>query len=351
MEEELRDLRKVRVVASGLAWNEGHPVDGGGALGRYFDDQPFCNAVWFQATGNTRGQAWSGLFRDRDGDGVMEFVPPATHLPPGRWGPDLAFLSWRLVSGATAADVPAGTRLRVSIQWREPHDPEFLRHGEDAYRQPLASVRLMLLRQLDPTGAKQPADDFQVVAQTSGLPQRLDNQAGSAVYEQTLEFTVAQAGRYALRVEARVPASIRPPGEPTVPAAEKMWELRPRLFVETLGVPGRAVLADFATEVGGIGTPGDARAPITVGAADATGKALPSSATGPALGMELTPKPSVLAPAVDVGPGPASGTSLSTGFAAGLAASAISAGAPADKLLRTMGTSAGGSLRVPDRWR
>jgi hypothetical protein len=350
LEEELRDLRRVRVVATGLAWYEGQPVDGGGALGRHLDDQPFKNAVWFQAVGDTRGQAWADLFRDRDSDGVMEFVPAGTHLPPGRWSASLAFLAWQPSTGAAVADLPANARLRLSIQWREPHDPDFLRHGQDAYRTPLASPRLLLLRQLDPTGTKQPADDFQVVAQTTGLPQRLDNQADSAVYEQAIEFTVPAGGRYALRVEGRVPYGIRPAGEPTVPAAERLWELRPRLFVNTVAGAGRVVLADFATAQGALGTPADARQPITVGAADASGRVLPSSASGVAFGMELSPRPAVLSPVVGTGAGAAPGTSLSAGFAAGLAASAVSAGAPADKLLRSLGTRPGTALRVPDRW-
>ncbi len=350
MEEELRDLRKVRIVATGLAWNEGMPVDGGGPLSRYFDDEPFRKALWFQAAGDTRGQAWAGLFRDRDGDGVMEFLPAGTHLPPGRWSPSTAFLSWQPAAGPAVADVPADTRLRLSVQWREPHDPDFLRHGQDAYRRPLAAPRLLLLRQLDPTGTKQPADDFQVVAQTVGLPQRLDNQPDSAVYEQTVEFTVTRAGRYALQVEARVPATIRPPGEPTVPAADKTWELRLRVFVDTLSGAGRVVLADFATAEGSLGTPADARQAITVGAADATGKPLPGSASGSAFGTELLVKPAVLSPAVGAGEGAGPGSSLSAGFAAGLAASALSAGAPAEKFLRAMGTTAGAPLRVPPDW-
>jgi hypothetical protein len=350
LEQDLRDLRRVRVVATGLAWNEGQPVDGGGALGRYFDDEPFRNALWFQAAGDTRGQAWVGLFRDQDGDGVMEFLPTGTHLPPQRWSPTLAFLAWQPAAGAAVADIPANTRLRLSIQWREPHDPDFLKHGQDAYRKPLASPRLLLLRQLDPAGTKQPADDFQVVAQTAGLPQRLDNQPGSAVYEQTVEVLITQAGRYALQIEGRVPASIRPAGEPTVPARDRTWELRPRVFVQTVTGAGRAVFADFATTEGAVATPGDARRTITVGATDASGKALPESASGSAFGTELLPMPTVRSAAVNVGEGPAPPTSLSAGFAAGLAASAISAGAPTDKLLRAWGTPPGAVLKVPEGW-
>jgi hypothetical protein len=350
MEDDLHGLRKVRVVATGLSWPDGHPVDGGGALGRFFDDQPFRKALWFQAAGDTRGQAWAGLFHDRDGDGVMEFLPAGAALPAGRWSPSLAFLSWLPATGAATADLPAGARVRLSVQWREPHDPDFLRNGEDAYRKPLAAPRLVLLHQLDPAGTKQPADDFEVVALTAGLPQRLANEPGTAVYEQTVEFALKQAGRYALRVEGQLPATIRPADSPTVPAAEKMWELRPRVFVDTLAGLGRVVLTDFATAEGSLGTPGDAHQAITVGAADAAGKPLPASASGPGLGLDLLPKPTVLSPAVAGGEGPASGSSLSAGFAAGLAASAMSAGAPTDKFLKMMGTAPGRLLRVPETW-
>jgi hypothetical protein len=110
------------------------------------------------------------------------------------------------------------------------------------------------------------------------------------------------------------------------------------------------VLADFATGEGSLGTPGDARQAITVGAADASGKPMPPSACGLAFGLELLTKPTVLSPGVSAGDGPASGTSLSAGFAAGLAASAMSAGAPTEKFLRFLGTAPGGMLRVPDYW-
>jgi hypothetical protein len=111
-----------------------------------------------------------------------------------------------------------------------------------------------------------PADDLAVVAQSVGLPQRLDNQPNSAVYEQTVEFNVPEVGRYVLRVEfpGGVPAGIRPAGVPTLPALNKAWELRPRIFLETLQGQGRAVLLDYATSTALPGMPGDAQAIITV---------------------------------------------------------------------------------------
>ena len=47
-------------------------------------------------------------------------TPPKT----GRWTPELNFLAFRNGAELDEADLPAETRLRISIQWREPHDPE-----------------------------------------------------------------------------------------------------------------------------------------------------------------------------------------------------------------------------------
>jgi hypothetical protein len=320
------------VVACGLVWREGHPVDGGGTLSRYFDDRPFRSAFWFQAAGDTRGQSWAGPFRDRDGDGIMEFLPLEARLPAGLWGSTEAFLAWQPPGEKAVADLPAGARVRVSIQWREPHDPDFLRHGEDVYRLPLAAIRLLVLRQLDPTGQKQPADDFEVVALSSGWPQRLDNQPASAVYEQTVEFLVKETGRYAMQVEGRPWPGIRPRGTPSLPAVEPTWELRPRLFLETLDGAGRAILRDLATSEGSIGTPGDARRTITVGTVSPEGSRDTTSAAGPVFNLELLNKPTVL------GQGKAD-TAWAAGYAAGLAARALSTGSTGPTFLKGLPNS------------
>jgi hypothetical protein len=344
----LRGLRGIHVVASSLVWDEGYPADGSSALSRWFDDRPFHAALWLQAAGDTRGQSWSGLFRDVDGDGRMEFTPPCTPHKDSLWTNQLNALAWQPAGGARAADLPAGARLRVSIQWQEAHDPEFLRHGEDLYRSSLANLNLVVLRQLDPSGATRPADDLEVVAQSVSLPQRLTNEPASATYEQTVEFTVKQPGRYLVRVEGRIPEGIRPPGEPTLPAIQQTGEIRPRLFVQTLEGPGRAVLADYATAMGSLGVPADARQVITVGAASLAGKGEPYSAGGPPHNVELLAKPDVLA--YDAMSTTEQGTGMATGFAAGLAASALSAGVPRCRFLEELQVPPGGVLRVPSRW-
>jgi hypothetical protein len=332
MERDLRNLRGLQAVACALVWPAGYPVDGSSALSRYFDRRPFCSTLWFQSAGNTRGQAWTGLFRDIDGNGVMEFAPPDAPLAGGRWTRELNFLAWQPYRKGRSPELPAKTRLRITVQWREPHDPEYLRRGEDLYRTPLARLRLVLLRQRDPAGDTLASDDMEEVAQTPGyedrygLPQRLDNYPNSATYQQTLEFTVPRAGRYALRVVGKVPASIRPEGVPSLPAFEKTWELRPRLFLEVVDDPsraaGRPVFLDYATDEGTLGMPADSRGLITVGSADRANHAQSYSATGPAMNLDLLVKPNLLV--YDDGRlgtegAVAYGADLAAGYAAGLA--------------------------------
>src|SRR5262249_35865950 len=129
-------------------------------------------------------------------------------LPKGRWTRELNFLGWQPYGQAAKADLPPGARVRVALQWREPHDPEyFFRRGEqDLYRHPLAKLRLVVLRQRDPDGKDLPADEFQVVARSAGLPQRLENHRNASTYELILEFTTAKGGRHALRIERQAPS-------------------------------------------------------------------------------------------------------------------------------------------------
>jgi hypothetical protein len=340
---DTQDLKGVRVVANNLVWGDGYPVNGSSTLSRYLDDGPF-RALWFQAAGDTRGQAWSGLFRDADGNGVMEFAPPESRLPAGSWTRELNFLAWQSASGPVVMNLPAGAQLRLSLQWREVHEGLYLRVGEDPYRQPLARLRLVVLYQPDPTGARRPADDLEVVAESAGLPQRLEQTLHSAIYEQTVDLRVSRPGRYAVLIEGRPPEGIRPPGEATLPTMTEAGELRPRLFVQTLAGAGRAVFWDYPTQEGSLGMPADARRAVTVGAADGTGMSQPYSAGGPPQGMTLLRKPEVLA--YDEG----EGTAQAAGFAAGLAASSRGAGIPRSKWLQSLQVPPGGVLRVPPNW-
>jgi hypothetical protein len=289
------------------------------------------------------------LFRDADGNGIMEFAPPTTRLPEGRWTRELNFLAWQPFRQVRSPQLPAKLRLRVSVQWREPHDPEYMRRGEDLYRTPLAHLRLVLLRQRDPEGKKLPADDMEEVARSPGyedrhgLPERLANHPNSATYQQSLEFTIPRAGYYALRMEGKVPHSIRPEGVPSLSAFEKTWELRPRLFLEAVDdasrAAGRPVFLDYATDEGAIGMPADSRGVITVGAADRSNHPQLYSATGPVMNLELLVKPNLLVYGDErLGPpgAVAYGADLAAPLAAGLAARSLLRGQTADEYWKSV---------------
>jgi hypothetical protein len=352
----LRRLRGIPVVACSLVWDNGYPVDGTSPLTRYFDDSP-VRGFWFQSVDDSHAQVWAGLFRDVDGNGAMEFAPPDTPLRPGLWTRELNFLGWQPHGKAAEqppaqADLPAG-HLRVTIQWREPHDPAFWEKG-DPYRMPLANVGLMILRQRDPTGTRLPADDLELAAQSSGLPVRLDNAPDAATYEQSVDFAVAEPGRYALRVTGRLPRSIRPPNQPGLPALETLWELRPRLFVETLAAgksDGRPIFWDYATGLGTIGTPADAHQAVSVAAADDRGQPEAFAPRGPAWDRALRPKPDLLSfgriVAEPGGEALTTGPSAATAFAAGATACALSARIPAPQLWQALHARPGTVIRLP----
>ena len=309
-------LKGIRVVASAMVWPEGYPVDGTSTLSRYFDDRPFKGALWFQAAGDTRGQAWSGLFRDVNANGVMEFAPPTSLVPPDSWNRELNWLDWQMPTGEAVRELPANTTVRITLQWREPHDASFLR-GDNAFRKPLADFHLVLFRQLDPQGVKRPADDLEVIEETVGYPQRLDKSDASGCYEYVLQVQVKEAGRYLVRIEGKAPDSTRPSDAPTIPAARRFGEIRPRLYVETLEGQGRAVWHTYATNAGSLGMPADALRVVTVGAVDQNDQRQPSSAEGPPHNRDLMAKPDVLTyDQMEA----KRGTGLANGFAAGVAA-------------------------------
>jgi hypothetical protein len=365
LEEDLWSLRKANVVVNGLAWDIGYPIDGTGPLSRYLDGVLFASrggneaakgpAYWFQMAGDTRGQSWNGSLVDSDGNGTYEFAEPAMPLPLDRWTRELNFLGWVPAEGGNrVADLPAGAKIRVALQWTETHNPQADSiNGTDPYRTPLVDLKLLVLRQRDPSGKQVASDDFNVIARSTKLPQMIERTANLATYETVIEFTVESAGRYAVRLEGFVPPTTWPADVPFIPTQVRQWEPRARVFVEASGaMNGRPVIADFPSQFGGLGTPGDAIVPRTVGAANSRGNVQPYSAAGPNAGRDLLAKPTFIAYDELPLPGGVSsgGTNVSAGFAGGLAASMISAGVPAGPELNWLFIPPGGLLAVPEVW-
>jgi hypothetical protein len=389
---ELATVKNVRIVVCPLVWNTGHPLDGGSALSRYLSDRPFRgtsgernrsrisalhknrHTLWFQASGDTRGQSWTGRFRDDDANGVMEFAGLNEALRKERWTSELNFLSWQVADGRQAPELPKG-KIRVTVQWREPHDPDLFVGENDPYRDPLVNLRLVVLGQRDPFGEKLGTDDLNVIASSTTPALRLQNVPTSGTYEQSIEFTLNADMRVALRIEGKVPASIRPAGEPTLPGQNRSFEMKARIFVEAIGtetnVWGRPVFLDYTDtatwpileapkfptpwpEFGGVGMPADARNVVTVGSARADRKPQPYMSVGAGPGLDLLVKPDITMfdqIALPVGPKD-SGSSIATSYAAGLGALLLEQNAPAnaDLFLKILDLSPGSFFKVPDVW-
>ncbi len=376
--DDLIDLKGIQVVVNTQGWGSGLPLGATSSLSRWLDEANSNRPIWFQAVGNTRGQNWLGSFRTFAGDTSLEFADADTPLKKGRWTRTLNFLAWQPWQGKTSDDLPEKTKLRLTVQWQEPHDPDYyLRPGEeDFYRKPLAPLKMSLLRQRDPEAKTLSADAFDLVARSSGIPQRLDHLPNGSVYELVLETTLDKAGRYAVRLDKqadtwwilethpgrRTPifkqlqglnaVGIRPLGAPSVPASEKHWDLRPRVFVEILDDTtrrqGRVVFQDFTTDTGIVGAPADSRGVISVGAANAKGEAQPYSATGTPAQMEIFTRPTVLAPdELTLSAGGAFGASVAAPHAAGAAALLLSAGYPPQQVYDWLRSHQGQVLRLP----
>jgi hypothetical protein len=283
---------------------------------------------------------------DIDSNGAIEFAPVEIKLPPGRWSREVNFLAWQSAAAERTFDLPAGAKIRLTFQWTEAHDPAVSDlPGQDVYRAPLADLRLLILRQRDPSGTKVGSDDFNVIARTDELPQLIERHRNWATYEHVIEFAAPEAGPFAVRLEGIIPPTIRPATVPSLPILDRSWEARGRLFVCTTGVTGgQVVIGDYQPGLGGLGAPGNALMPRTIGAADAHGRPQPYSASGPPAGQQLMAKPRFLA--FDAG----AGTEQSAAFAAGMYASMMSAGTIESQKLNWLTIPPGGVLQVPPVW-
>jgi len=351
LKSQLDGLRGASVVINTLVWDTGTPQDGLSELSRLIDARytpaPKQSAlrtlkgpptpVWVQAAGLKAAQVWSGPFLDGDGDGVMEFAPSLVAVPAGRWTRTLNFLDLKSPDGTTTEVLPTGTKLRLTVQWREPQDP-----GGFVAREPSLPLTLRLLRQLDPTGKTAASDDLEEVAQSVGEPVKLLRTAASGAFEQTLDVTLSVAGVYALRLDGRSAFDYQ------LPALRQRIEVSPRIVIERVGPDadkGAVGFRTFPTARSGVGVPGDSLAALTVGTSD--GKT--QLGTGP--GVTLGAKPDVVAPGtITVGDGTLTGTTASAAFVGGSAACLGSAGVRATDLLRLFGLTPGGEFVLPAEW-
>ena len=122
---------------------------------------------------------------------------------------------------------------------------------ESDYRIPVSPLRLQLVKQRDPSGEKYGSDEIDLVAESEGLPARLQIEPAFGVYEHSLERHAA--GRRPVRGPDRGRGAERtsgPYGTPAIYGQEVTWQLRPRLFVESADGKARLGLADYASRGG-----------------------------------------------------------------------------------------------------
>lgn len=363
-------LAHANVVVNTLVWDSGYPLDGLSFMSRTIDLGFASDAIarpvtrsatrpryavrtlWVQAASPSAGSVWGGRYLDVDENGAMEFAAPrskeafptvastattALTDPPGGWTRELNFLAVLAPDGATSSTLTAGTRIRLTIQWREPHEP-----ATHVGREAIFPLTLRVFRQLDPTGEKRASDELEEVARSVGSPEEIRLTPTYGVYEQTVEFAVPAAGRYCVRVDGR------PAVEPLLPALRQKLEIAPRMIVEFVGSgadKGRPVFETYAPRDAGVGVPGDAKAALTVGA---TGTL--AGMTGGGTGVTLLLKPDLVSDgAIDLGTG-VGGSGVAAGFVGGMAAATIGAGMPSAELLRHLGIAPGGPAVVPETW-
>jgi hypothetical protein len=353
LESSMTGLAGAQVVINTLEWESGFALDGLNEIAQTLDrtfasearsvsrirsatrPRPVRHPVWVQAASPSLSSVWGGPFLDRENNGAMEFTTFQEPIPPGGWTRELNFLGTRAADGKPTASLAAGAKVRLTIQWREAHDPSGY-GGEDS----IFPLTLRMFQQLDPEGKVRASDELKEIARTNTAPYRIYAEPTYGVYEQILEFTVPADGRYCLMIEGGTTF------DPRLPALQRQIEVEPRMYAEFVGATpdkGRPIFASFAPRNSGIGMPGDAKAAITVG---------PTSGglTGGGPGIELLVKPDLLADgSIDVGM-KASGSAVAAGYAGGVLAGLIGSGAMPTEVIVGTGLRRGGPTAIPENW-
>ncbi|MFO0935586.1 MAG: hypothetical protein U0798_03605 [Gemmataceae bacterium] len=339
----LTSMASAAVIVNTVISEVGQPHDGhsslNGILNEKFAPKPHRSAikvnrdapapVWVQAAGDAPQSVWAGPFSDVDGNGVMEF---AKDPAKGLWTNELNFLTVTGPDRKTNGTLAAGSKIRITAQWREPIDVE---SGIDYSQHPLT---LKLLRQFDPTGKTAATDEMVEVARAAGTPVRIYQTASSAVFEQTLDVTILTNGHYALRVDGRMNQNRRSVQLPNS-------EIVPRIVVDAgdaaTAEKGLIGFESYNPKLVGVGIPGESTLVTTVGTK--------TSQWGAGPGITLLPKPDVIAPSQ--GPdGKSSGPAISAGYVGGSMACLASIGMRPKNLPQTIGIAPGSELVFSDEF-
>ncbi len=365
-----------QVIVNTLVWESGYPLDSIGEFAAIVDRlasdlpprvvKPLAPQkpplVWVQSASAAGASVWGGLFLDANRDGQMEFTrPPRLRIPDyvpadlrallaaagevqlgmlqhgDNWSPAMNFLGTRAANGDVTPELAMGTKLRLVVQWREPADPNFAEADIPVY-----PLTLRVWRQIDPKGTDRSSDEMEESARSVSVPTVIYRTRTFLVFEQLMEFTVPEAGRYALVLESAAVA------DSLIPALRRTVEIYPRLAIETLNTAAgepKAVFRSYTAPTAGVGIPGDALGAITVGTA------VTGSLVGGGTGLTLRGKPDLVGPdAVTFGAQTASGPGVATAFAGGAATLLVQARAAQPNVFTASGIEPGKRLELPERW-
>ncbi|HSQ57522.1 MAG TPA: hypothetical protein VLM40_17505 [Gemmata sp.] len=353
--EVLMRLAGARVIVNTLEWESGYPLDALSLLSRRLEQLAAATprqvirragdpaaaekptVLWVQAGSDQGAAVWGGAFLDANRNGTMEFAQTDRPLPTANWSPEMNFLGTRSSSGEISSEIAAGTKLRFTMQWREPLPPKL-----PSLERPAYPVILRVFRQLDPAGQTRPSDEMTESARSVGGPYPILLTDSYVVFEQILEFDAATAGRYALIVAT----GTQPP--PLLPALRREVEAYPRIVIDTLsakrGDP-TVVFRSYTARDAGVGMPGDSFGVITVG----TGTA--AELVGGGTGITLRHKPDLMGlPTVAGGGQSLRGPGIATGFVGGIGAALVQTGAAGPNVFKSAGVIPGKAVIVPEVW-
>jgi hypothetical protein len=267
----------------------------------------------------------------------MEFAPANLPLPASNWTPEMNFLGVQSPTGQVTPDLPAGTKVRFTMQWREPLDPNL-----PAVDRPAYPVVLRVFRQIDPAGEKRPSDEMAEDARSAAGPYPILLTKTFVIYEQILDFTAPVDGRYTLLIAT----GYQP--EPILPGLKREVEISPRVYAETLSAKpgeGRVVFRSYVTPMAGVGIPGDSAGVTTVGI-----PVVSEQLFGGGTGLTLRAKPDLYGPeAIDAGAA-ARGSGIATGYVGGMAAALVQAGAAGANPFQSAGFAPNRMAVVPETW-
>ncbi len=338
LKSQLQSLKGADLIVNTLVWEDGYAHDGLSTVSQLIEkklsvaptrtgihaSRATLPPVWVQAASTSHGAVWAGPYLDRDGNGAMEYISDQT--AQNEWARELNFLALATADGKSTRTIPSGTKVHISIQWREPRDPDL--ELSEAASFPMT---IQLLRQIDPEGKQTSSDVLSIVAEAKSPPVRIQRYLTASIFEQTLEATIPADGVYAVRVTGRFAS------ETLAVTNRNKYEIRPRLYASLVNraAANRLVLDSYAPAESGVAIPGDATIALTVG--------IDTGLTGAGPGILLGQKPNVIVNGTE-------SPELASGVVAGTAACLLEAGVDPNALKKWLTKTPGGALKLESEW-